>query len=379
MKKEPVSDWSGGWVVVDRLERTRGSIARKLGLWVQGGRQLGGKDEKMSSEESGPPAPLPRTACARVARARERVGASARDAWHRATCARDPVMHLRREHAHLNRASFKLREIVARLVGGDASPRRAVFLAEAPGGFLHAARVIWPHSELRAMSHEGPGAIPFDETQRDGAIVRGLPHGADLRHAAVEDAVVERCGGEGGADFISADGGTECDDLTVAEQNATRLVLAETATALRLQAPAGHLVLKIFEGSTLVTRELFEVLRSLYARTMLFKPLTSRAANSERYVVALGLRDASSARVWSRRLREHVDRTDGGYVHTLGVGVSDAVHGAFDTMAERQAACVDELLGAMAQERALPAIRAAARREFRALQRLLGKRAASVA
>ena len=53
--------------------------------------------------------------------------------------------------------------------------------------------------------------------------------------------------------------GTEISNLDCAEREGTSLVLAQVATALRLKQD-GELVLKM-SGSTLVTRQVFELLR----------------------------------------------------------------------------------------------------------------------
>lgn len=292
-----------------------------------------------------PPARLSTLASRNVAAQRGRVGRYDAKDWQRAVSIRDPVSQLKRSHPHVNRATFKLHEIVARLFAqeGRPPPRNAAFLAEAPGGFLYCARRVWPGCVCVAMSSTAPNAIRFSHA--DPAVLHDLPHDADLRHADVEAALVERCGAAA-IEFVSADGGAEVNDLDLAEQHSTPLVLAQAAAALALQAQGGSLVLKVFEGCTLVTRQLFETLRELYDRIMLFKPLSSKAANSERYVVAVGLRSPAVAREVGRRLRALVGRCEGGaFVTSLGVEVGELTHQAFDRMAQEQADAIATLLG----------------------------------
>ena len=86
-----------------------------------------------------PPTPVAsREACA-LAETRARVGACDARAWARAVSSRDPVSLLKRRHAHVNRATFKMHELLQQLRLDDA-PRKVTLLAEAPGGFLFAAR-----------------------------------------------------------------------------------------------------------------------------------------------------------------------------------------------------------------------------------------------
>jgi 23S rRNA U2552 (ribose-2'-O)-methylase RlmE/FtsJ len=335
----------------------------------------------------------------RLAEARARVGREAPpDAWRRAVVARDPTTLLKRWYPHVNRCTFKMHEIAARLLEGRPAPRSAVFLAEAPGGFLACARGMWPDCDMACMSSEAPGAIAFSAPD-DVSILRGLPFDSDLRSDAVERELVRRCGAAG-ADLVTADGGAHVDDLDSAEQVGTPLALAQASAALLLLAKGGALVLKVFEGCTLVTRQLFEVLRGQFDRTMLFKPTTSKPCNSERYVVALGLRDPLSARSAAGALRAAcrgcaAPAAGGGgrgggesdtpgapshpllpsssppslrYVSDLGVEVSDLTRTAFDRMADEQASAIHTLIGALRRPHSL---RPLAVEEARAIEDIL--------
>ena len=322
-----------------------------------------------------PPKRLRTLASLRVAEMRSRVGSATGPEWGRAVSMRDPVSILKRTHPHVNRATFKLHEIVSRLFSdehdGGRLPRTAAFLAEAPGGFLYCARQLWPHCECHAMSSSAEGAIAF-ATPDDPAILGGLPHEGDLRHAAVEEALVQRCGAAS-ADVVSADGGTEIADLSCAEQQITSLVLAQAAVALRLQAQGGCLVLKVFEGCTLPTRQLFEVLRQLYQKIMLFKPRSSKVCNSERYVVAMGLKSPVVAREVAKRLRSIVERCVASkeFVTSLGVEVGELTQQAFDLMAAEQADAIAQMLTCIATRR-VGGLRALAATEAKEIERLFG-------
>ena len=302
-----------------------------------------------------PPPRYDTPAASRVAEMRARIGqtASVRD-WQRAVSIRDPVSTMKRHRSHVNRATFKLHEISARLLGGSAEGggkrrvfRRAAFLAEAPGGFLFCARQAWPQCECHAMSSTAPSAIAFANPDEQ-AIARDLPYDSDVRVGQVEDELVRRWG-KASFDLVSADGGTDIQDLDAAEQCSTALVLAQAAIALRLQSQGGCLVLKILEGCTQPTRQLFEVVRSLYERTMLFKPLSSKMCNSERYIVATNLQSAVHAERAAQLLRTAVDlcnvgRPDARFVACLGVEVSEMTHCAFDHMASEQADAIRTVL-----------------------------------
>lgn len=288
-----------------------------------------------------PPKRLPSVPSLRLAELRSRVGQC--DGWHRAVSIRDPISTLKRRRPHVNRATFKLHEIVARLFRDKEHPRTAAFLAEAPGGFLYCARQVWKAGcECYAMSRTN--AIAFSQPD-DPAILKDLPCEGNLLRPEVGAALLERCGAAA-MEFVSADGGAEVPDLDAEEQHSTPLVLAQAAVGLTLQAKGGCLVLKVFEGCTLVTRQLFETLRSLYATVMLFKPLSSKVCNSERYVVAMGLHSTLWAAEVAKALQGAATEAaaSGRFVQSLGREVSADTHGAFDRMAEEQANGIEHLL-----------------------------------
>lgn len=238
---------------------------------------------------------------------------------------------LKKHQPHANRATFKILEIYA---GVFAPPRRVLMLAEAPGGFLFALRSKWPSSELFSMSYDGLGAIKWFNEQ-DPSIIRNLPHNGDLTRREVEEELARQH--EASMDLVTADGGMEAEDLDFAEQGATRLVIAQISATLRCQAPGGDCIVKIFEGSTIPTRQLFELMRSLYHKIALSKPSSSKSCNSERYIVANGLKDANEALLVAKQLRCIVDATSNDvHIADLGVLVSKDVNAAFDAMAVTQ-------------------------------------------
>lgn len=303
--------------------------------------------------EHPPPPLLQHTAVCALADARSCVGRVERDTWRQVISYRDPVNILKREFSHVNRATFKMHEIIA-LFMADCVPRNALHLAEAPGGFVFSTMLHWPTCQCLAMSKQRDDVQTdhaennenkeikdiawSDRIQSESCVIRGLPHAGDLMESAVEEEIIARYEGDARVDLVTADGGNETTDLDFEEQLSTRLVFAQAATALRCCAKDGVVVLKIFEGSTLPIRQLFELFRVLFHRTVLHKPLCSRACNSERYIVALGLKDTALAHRASRQFRNVVHATRFAFVCDIGVHVTDVVHTAFDDMAQTQAA-----------------------------------------
>lgn len=91
---------------------------------------------------------------------------------------------------------------------------------------------------------------------------------------------------EEGADLVTGDAGIERNKADSTEEMDThRLLIAEIIMALTCQKPGGCFILKIYDMATELTMNLLEVLSFCYEEIGLFKPNTSRAASSEKYLV----------------------------------------------------------------------------------------------
>jgi 23S rRNA U2552 (ribose-2'-O)-methylase RlmE/FtsJ len=276
----------------------------------------------------------------RLLEAKRNVGMVPGAAWCRAVCHRDSVTLLN-VRTVINRAFWKMREIAMVLPG--TSPSRVYLLAEAPGGFAQAVKHMWPSAHCVATSLTTDGAISFSDRVRH-MVTTGLPSNGDLCAVGVINALVERLGAHTG-DLVTADGGETVHDLDLAEQQSTPLAIAQVAAALRLQAKGGSAVVKIFEGSTRPVRDLLRLVRSVYTDASIFKPRTSKTANSERYIICRALTDPKKADAIAAFLQAALSRVvDGGeYVHRLVGNADDAVDAAFDAMANTQACSIEDM------------------------------------
>ena len=87
-------------------------------------------------------------------------------------------------------------------------------------------------------------------------------------------------------DFITADGGFDFSyDYNNQENNMIKLLYGQIVYALCMQKNGGSFVLKIFDCFMKHTIELLFLLSSMYEEVYITKPLTSRSANSEKYIV----------------------------------------------------------------------------------------------
>jgi 23S rRNA U2552 (ribose-2'-O)-methylase RlmE/FtsJ len=86
--------------------------------------------------------------------------------------------------------------------------------------------------------------------------------------------------------LITADGGfDEGTEFNNKEQLHYGLILSEIYSALYLQKPGGHFVLKVFDVFTETSIHLLYLLSFSYGEMYVYKPKTSRPTNSEKYII----------------------------------------------------------------------------------------------
>jgi 23S rRNA U2552 (ribose-2'-O)-methylase RlmE/FtsJ len=86
--------------------------------------------------------------------------------------------------------------------------------------------------------------------------------------------------------LITADGGFDFSlDFNNQESLSYRIIMCEIVAALSSQREGGHFVCKIFDIHTTITVKIIYLLSLYYKNIFITKPLTSRPANSEKYIV----------------------------------------------------------------------------------------------
>ena len=91
--------------------------------------------------------------------------------------------------------------------------------------------------------------------------------------------------------LVTADGGFDFSiDFNHQEQQAFRLIFCEIVIALSVQKIGGTFIFKIFDIFTLLTANFIYLICNLYEDVSIYKPQTSRSANSEKYIIAKGFK-----------------------------------------------------------------------------------------
>lgn len=86
--------------------------------------------------------------------------------------------------------------------------------------------------------------------------------------------------------LITGDGGfDEGCDFNNKEQLHYQLILNEIYSAIKLQKIDGHFILKMFDIFTESSLHLLYLLKLCYSEVYIYKPVTSRPTNSEKYII----------------------------------------------------------------------------------------------
>ena len=119
-----------------------------------------------------------------------------------------------------------------------------------------------------------------------------LNHDGDLLNFDIMEYFINLVNENGKVDLVTADGGyhINTDDENIKEQIHFPLFYNESITALAIQKKGGCFILKVYDMFSLPTCQLFTLLSMYYKEVYITKPLTSRPANSERYIVCLGFK-----------------------------------------------------------------------------------------
>lgn len=91
--------------------------------------------------------------------------------------------------------------------------------------------------------------------------------------------------------FITGDGGFDYSiDFNKQEENSINLIYCEVLYTLIMQKSGGCFVLKVFDIFHRNTIEILSLLCYFYEKVHIYKPLTSREANSEKYIVCVNFK-----------------------------------------------------------------------------------------
>jgi len=162
-------------------------------------------------------------------------------------------------------------------------------IASAPGGFSQYIQYRFPVSYGWGMSLKG--GLEWNREKIDMErfnILYGDDNTGNLYTNADWFSGQVRSKNTGGVDLVMADGGFDVssgDDFNRQEFLSTRLIINELLVSLSVLGQNGVFVCKIFDTVTTLMAEVLFIMAASYKEFNIFKPMSSRPGNSERYVI----------------------------------------------------------------------------------------------
>ena len=205
------------------------------------------------------------------------------------------------EYEPLSRSYFKLWEIIFdfNLFPESKTEKICVAgIAEGPGGFLEAINNYRQQyfsikdniygMTLRSTDNDIPGwkkARDFLDRNINIKVIYGIDNTGNIYN--YKNIEYFRNSLEDMAYITTADGGFDFSiDFNKQEQLSYRIIFCEIVSALSVQKKGGSFVCKFFDMYTTFTIKLLYLINMFFEEVYITKPLTSRPANSEKYIVA---------------------------------------------------------------------------------------------
>ena len=223
-----------------------------------------------------------------------------------------------------SRAYFKIFEMIQDfhlLSSWVNKPITVACLAEGPGGFIQAILDfrhyqhghLWTKDSIHAITlkKSSPGspiqdwthprASKYFERVKEKGISLNLSYGkdtGDLLDVEQIQAFVQQVQKTplDKAQLVTADGGIELksdQEYSLQELFNAKLFYAEMLTALSILDRGGHFVIKIYDIFYQITTDILLLMSYYFDSITIHKPLTSRSANSEKYIVCQGFNGIS--------------------------------------------------------------------------------------
>ena len=218
-------------------------------------------------------------------------------------------------HFAVNRACYKLWEILAFFKNfNNTNPQNVLCLAEAPGSFIQVIKKKYPNTQLIAVSKPPssyaevvkkgksipvfhPKILSLSNSQFFYIDILNFqqltsPHlrlkaGYRTFDESIDSSFFKQFSNY--FDLITADGGFDEEKQYNAKESLHyNLIQSEIICILMTQKLNGSVILKIFETFTETTISLLWLLCKHYKYFELFKPLTSRPTNAEKYIICTG-------------------------------------------------------------------------------------------
>ena len=204
----------------------------------------------------------------------------------------------------LSRSFFKMIEIIHVFnILNDENNINSFHLAEGPGGFIEAFNY---YRNNKNDTYYGMTLISNDinipswkksnnyiNSNKNIKIIVGESKNGDL--FLKQNLLYINNKFAASMDYITADGGFDFSiDFNKQEELSLKLIVSQVFYALIMQKDKGKFILKIFDIFNIKTIEILFLLTNCYQSIYIYKPNTSRIANSEKYIICKNFQHVSS-------------------------------------------------------------------------------------
>lgn len=211
----------------------------------------------------------------------------------------------------LSRSYYKMLEIGNLFLKDELNIKKtpklvSCFLAEGPGGFVEGIINMRKCSKdllygitLIDKEKEVPGWKRIKkilDKNKNIKLLEGIDGTGNLyntnNHKFVGDNIEKNC------ELVTADGGFDFSvDYNLQEFLALKLIFAEVICAMSIQDINGSFICKFFDINSLVSIQILYILSVYYGEVYIFKPVTSRPGNSEKYIICKKFKGISETRI----------------------------------------------------------------------------------
>ena len=197
----------------------------------------------------------------------------------------------------VSRSFFKLHEIIKDFNMFDEKYPCAC-IAEGPGGFIHClnnnnSKKVYAITLISRNNRRVPYWNQTIINNKNNILSYGIDKTGDIYKLQNVDHFIELIGKDY-CHLITADGGFDySNDYNSQESLSYKLLYCEIFTALNIQKNDGNFIIKFFDLFNYNTIQLIYILYTCYDKIIIYKPLTSRLSNSEKYILCIGYNGCS--------------------------------------------------------------------------------------
>jgi len=178
------------------------------------------------------------------------------------------------------------------------------------------ASLDWKINNFRPNIDRNRFVISYGKNYMTGSdnmtLVEGTGDITDINNIDALTEQVTKCNPEG-VYLVTADGAgfeEEEQELDSIELYQFKIFIGEAFTATQILKKGGNFVLKIFKTKYICTQTFLMIIASLFEKSYIFKPITSRVGNSERYFIGKGFKYSPSDKIYYDYFKNVLSLTD---------------------------------------------------------------------